>query len=199
LVAEDDRTAQLLLRASLRSLRHEAEVVEDGQAALDALQKEAFPLLISDWMMPRLSGIELVRALRAQEARRLAQGRGEGYTYVILLTALGGKDTYLEGMDAGADDLVTKPFDTQQLAARLCVAERILGLLGRERQLAGLLPICSYCKRVRSDGDYWQQVESYVSDHSDARFSHGICPDCYETVVRPQLANLTPPPDRKAS
>jgi CheY-like chemotaxis protein len=184
LVAEDDRTAQLLLRASLRSLRHEVEVVDDGQAALERLEKDPFPLLISDWMMPRLSGIELLRAVRAQEARRLAQGRGEGYTYVILLTALGGKDTYLEGMDAGADDLVTKPFDTQQLAARLCVAERILGLLGRERQLSGLLPICSYCKRIRDEGadaaapKNWVPIESYVSGHTEASFAHELCPDC---------------------
>ncbi len=184
LVAEDDRTAQLLLRASLRSLRHEAEIVDDGQAALERLKKEAFPLLISDWMMPRLSGIELLREVRKQEARRLAQGRGEGYTYIVLLTALGGKETYLEGMDAGADDLITKPFDAQQLAARIRVAERILGLLGRERQLSGLLPICSYCKRIRDEaaapsaGPRWVAVESYVSKRTEASFSHELCPEC---------------------
>jgi DNA-binding response OmpR family regulator len=184
LVAEDDRTAQLLLRATLRSLRHDAEIVDDGQAALERLQKEAFPLLISDWMMPRLSGIELLRALRKQEARRLAQGRGEGYTYVVMLTALGGKESYLEGMDAGADDLITKPFETQQLAARIRVAERILGLLGRERQLSGLLPICSYCKRIRDEagaataGQGWVPVESYVSKRTEASFSHELCPEC---------------------
>ena len=86
---------------------------------------------------------------------------------------------------------------TLQAALALRVHE-LEEAIGRVRTLQGLLPICSYCKRVRNDGDYWQQVESYVSDHSDARFSHGICPDCYETVVRPQLASLTPP-DSKAS
>jgi len=60
--------------------------------------------------------------------------------------------------------------------------------LGRVKQLQGLLPICCYCKKIRDDHNYWQQLESYFTTHADARFSHGICPDCYEAVVKPELA-----------
>ncbi len=56
-------------------------------------------------------------------------------------------------------------------------------MINNVKQLRGLLPICSYCKRIRSDSDYWEQVESYISNHTDAEFSHGICPCCYERVM----------------
>ena len=56
--------------------------------------------------------------------------------------------------------------------------------LSRVKQLSGLLPICSYCKKIRKDGSYWEQLESYISEHSEAHFSHGICPGCYDKVVR---------------
>lgn len=192
LVAEDSPPAQMILRMHLEKLGHEVDVVADGQAALETLERNVVPLVISDWMMPRLSGIELCRAIRAREARRLAQGRGQAYTYLILLTALDGKANYLEGMDAGADDLLTKPFDPEQLAARLRVAERILGLLEDVQQLSGLLPICSYCKNVREGAEdtpasAWVSIESYVSRRSEASFSHGVCPECYAKHLKPQL------------
>jgi sigma-B regulation protein RsbU (phosphoserine phosphatase) len=196
LVAEDNRTEQLVLRASLQRLGHEVVVVGDGQAALDALEQQPFPLVISDWMMPRVSGVELCRAVRAREAQRLAEGKSPGYTYLILLTALDGKANYLEGMDAGADDLLTKPLDNEQLAARLRVAGRILDLMKQTQQLEGLLPICSYCKRIR-EGDAsageaatWVPVESYVSSRTEASFSHGVCPSCYAQHLKPQLDEL---------
>lgn len=197
LVADDEPTTQLVLRAMLRRLGHEVETVDDGQAALGALEATAFPLVISDWMMPHLTGVELCRAIRAREAQRLARGQGLSYTYTILLTARDSKESYLEGMEAGADDLVTKPFDGDQLAARLRVAERILGLLGAVHQLSGLLPICAYCKKIREgdaseakDPSTWVAIESYVSRRTEASFSHGVCPDCFEKHLRPQLAEL---------
>ena len=96
---------------------------------------------------------------------------------------------------------MAKPFDHRELRARLQVGVRMLELqtslaervrqledaLARVKRLQGLLPICSYCKRVRNDQNYWQQVEAYITERSEAAFSHGICPDCYENVVRPEL------------
>src|SRR5262252_7072730 len=102
------------MRAFLQQHGHEVTLVDDGQAALERLSEDAFPLVLSDWMMPRLSGIELCREVRAREARRLAQGKAAGYTYLILLTARDGKANYQEAMDAGADDLLTKPVDPDQ-------------------------------------------------------------------------------------
>ncbi len=196
-MAEDSRVAQMILHGALQKLGHEVAVVDNGRAALEALEKEPFPLVISDWMMPQLSGIELCRALRAAEARRLAGGRGQSYTYVLLLTALDARSDYLEGMNAGADDFLTKPFDPEQLAARLRVAERIIGLLNEMRQLSGLLPICAYCKRIR-EGDVsasseprsWVPIEQYVASRSEASFSHGVCPSCYAEHLKPQLDAL---------
>lgn len=194
LIADDSRTALLVLGAALRSLGHETMAVPDGQAALEALEAEPFPLVISDWQMPRLTGVELCRAVREREARQDPAARRSRYTYMILLTALEARESYLEGMSAGADDLITKPFDTEQLAARLRVAERIMGLLRTVEQLSGLLPICSYCKNIRDEGqardEAWVPIETYVSKRTEAAFSHGVCPSCYEKVLKPQLDAL---------
>lgn len=128
LIAEDDMTSRLLLSATLRKLGHEVVVAHDGQEAWDAMQEEQFSLLISDWMMPGIDGLELCRRVRAANWGH--------YSYLILLTALGGKGRYLDGMDAGADDFITKPFDEEQLAARLRVASRILDLHEKLREEA---------------------------------------------------------------
>jgi DNA-binding response OmpR family regulator len=144
-------------------------------------------------MMPGLDGVEVCRRVRA--------GESPTPPYVILLTAKTRREDIVEGLSAGADDFVRKPFDRAELRARIQVGVRVLALqhklaervrdleaaLQRVRQLQGLLPICSYCKRIRDDRNYWQQVEEYVTAHSEAQFSHGICPDCYERVLGPQL------------
>jgi hypothetical protein len=75
----------------------------------------------------------------------------------------------------------------QSLADRVKELEQALDNV---RRLQGLLPICAYCKRIRGDGDYWEQVERYISAHSAAQFSHSICPECYERVIRPELREL---------
>ncbi len=108
----------------------------------------------------------------------------------------------MAGLQAGADDYVVKPFHTAELKARLQVGQRVLELqaalrrriedlrqaLTRVNQLRGLLPICAYCKKIRDDHDYWQQLETYLSQHSEALFSHSICPDCYERNIKPEAS-----------
>jgi response regulator RpfG family c-di-GMP phosphodiesterase len=116
---------------------------------------------------------------------------------VLLLTARDNPGDVIAGLDAGADDFVTKPFDPEVFRARIHVGLRVLtlsarlaerlaeleGALSRVKELRGLLPICSYCKHVRTDGNYWEEVEHYVSAHTELQFSHGICPACYEQVM----------------
>ncbi|HAV65366.1 MAG TPA: hypothetical protein DCY13_23700, partial [Verrucomicrobiales bacterium] len=98
-------------------------------------------------------------------------------------------------------DYVLKPFDAAVLRARVDVGIRVLELQGKlsrrvteleealanVKRLQGLLPICSYCKRVRDDGNYWKQVDMYIAEHTEAKLSHGFCPDCFEVHVRPQM------------
>ncbi len=182
LIADDDGVSRLLLARTLKKLGHEVVETRSGGEAWKVFQKHELPLVISDWVMPDMDGLELCRRIRGLDR--------EKYTYVILLTALGGKSRYLEGMEAGADDFVTKPFDEDLLGTRIRVAERILSLQSEVRQLQGFLPICSYCKKIRDDQNYWKEVEVYVGQHSDARFSHAICPECFATIVKPQLDKL---------
>jgi CheY-like chemotaxis protein len=164
-------------------------VVANGAEAWEHLRAATGPsLAILDWMMPELDGPEVCRRVRAELPL--------AHMYLMLLTARESRGDLVAGLNAGADDYVTKPFDAEELRARVQVGVRILTLqqtlaervaelqaaLSSVKQLRGLLPICSYCKRIRGDDQYWQQLEGYVSEHSDAQFSHGICPTCYAVV-----------------
>ena len=147
--------------------------------------------------MPKMDGLEICRRLRALNRR----------TYVILVTAKHGAREIVKGIEAGADDYLTKPYDPDELRARVLVGVRIVDLqtalagrvaeleraLAEVKQLHGILPICSYCRKIRDDSDYWQTVEQYLATHSEAKFSHGICPVCYETTVKPQLDRMRVP------
>ena len=191
LIAEDEAVSSQVLEAVLRAQGHEVTATADGAEAWGTWQISQPRVVISDWLMPEMDGLELCRRIRSR--------RQERYTYFILLTARSGKQNYLAAMDAEVDDFLTKPVDPDELSARLRVAERILGLreelhilegLLQVKQLHGLLPICSYCKSIRRDDNYWQQVEHYIAAHSDAQFSHGICPDCYTRYIQPQIDRL---------
>ena len=193
LIAEDDPVSRRLLEVTLAKWKYEVITTCDGNQALEVLQSQEPTIAILDWMMPGLDGAEVCRRVRATQTATP--------TYVILLTARSEKDDIVEGLDAGADDYVIKPFNRAELHARIKVglrvaelqrslADRVVQLeaaLTRVKQLQGLLPICSYCKKVRDDQNYWQQVDSYISKHSDIEFSHSICPTCYDRLVRPQL------------
>ena len=170
LIAEDEEISRMALEAILLRQGHEVIAVEDGQKAWKVFQSDYFPVVISDWLMPVVSGLVLARQIRKFQQNN--------YSYVILLTALEGKTNYLEAMRAGADDFITKPVDRDQLLARLHVAERILGLRRHLSQLEGLLQICSFCKKIRNEHNRWEPLEVYLGRHSEARFSHGVCKQC---------------------
>lgn len=175
LIAEDDAISRLVLEATLKRLGHLVTCTSNGRQAWNELQNDTYHVVVSDWMMPQWDGLTLCRAIRRQNCGQ--------YTVVLLLTTRGGKTNYLEAMNAGADDFLTKPFDEDQLGARLVVAERMLGLRSHVRRLEGLLPICAYCKRIRDEQTQWSQIEEYVAQRTDAQFSHGICPECAERFL----------------
>ena len=183
LIADDDRMSTMMLSRSLERWGFEVVVAHDGASAWEQIVGDAPPALaIVDWMMPGIDGIELCRRIRAASL--------PAPVYVILLTARTSRQDLVAGLEAGADDYLTKPFDPDELRARIHVGQRTLALIANIKRLSGLLPICSYCKRIRSDHDYWEQVESYITEHTDARFSHGICPTCFDKVVD----EFDPPP-----
>jgi DNA-binding response OmpR family regulator len=189
LIAEDEPVSRRLLESALARWGYEVVTAVDGEQAWALLQQAGAPtIMVLDWLMPHLDGIEICRRVRAHP--RL------GSAYVILLTSRTAKEDIVEGLEAGADDYVTKPFDTSELRARMQVGVRVVNLqsaladrvhqledaLSRVKQLQGLLPICCYCKKIRDDKNYWHQVESYVGSHADVRFSHGICPECSDKL-----------------
>lgn len=194
LIAEDENISRHKLKSILTKWDYEVISCSNGKEAWEILQKTDAPkLAVLDWMMPEMDGVEVCRKLR--------EIGPQNPVYIILLTMLSEKEDIVKGLDAGANDYVTKPFDQNELRARVHVGCRVVQLqeelsnhikelqnsIQHIKTLQGILPICSYCKKIRNDQNYWQQVESYVKDHSEAVFSHSICPDCYENRVKPEL------------
>jgi DNA-binding response OmpR family regulator len=202
-VAEDDRVARRMLETILTEWGYQVTAVGDGLAALQELSRADAPqLAILDWVMPGIDGREVCRRIRAEPNPRPC--------YLIMLTVKGSREDVIAGLRAGADDYIAKPFDPGELEARLQVGRRMLGLqrslaarvhqleeaMLQVKQLRGLLPICIYCKKIRDEENYWEQVDAYLTAHSEAVFSHSICPHCYESIVKPELRALNgEPPD----
>ena len=120
LIAEDQAPSALFLKRSLERMGHQAVIASDGREAFEMLEKTPFSVVISDWVMPRMDGSELCRAIRKRENR--------GYVFIILLTSKDGRQDRLDGLRAGADDFLTKPPDSDELTVRLEIAERILAV-----------------------------------------------------------------------
>jgi len=194
LVADDSKVSRTILGKVLHKLGHEVVAVSDGLQAWQVLCADDYPrLAILDWMMPEMEGPEVCSSVR-KLVRPVPP-------YLILLTAKDASDDIVAGLESGADDYITKPFDQAELQSRIKVGERYLALqqsladrvrdlevtLAQVKQLQGMLPICAWCKNVRNDGNYWQTVETYIAAHADVRFTHGICPPCLERVVRTEI------------
>jgi len=194
LVAEDDAVTRRMLVVTLERLGWDVITAEDGNAAwrvFETLKGNDVPeIAVLDWMMPGIEGIEI--------CRRLHTTPGFELVYIILVTSRGGKEDLSYGLAAGANDYIAKPFDPVELEARVRVGQRMVKLqrslaarvteveaaLAHVQRLQGLLPICSYCKKVRNEANYWEQVESYFTTHSDLDFTHSICPQCTEKMLR---------------
>ncbi len=188
LIVEDDPIAAAVLEALLAQLGHEVGTATDGVAAWRQFQTAPRRLVISDWMLPGLDGLELCRRIRAH---------GGEYTYFVLLSNLTTSGENLDQtMEAGVDDFLPKPVNLAELKARLHVAGRIINFATQVRQLQEFIPICGYCKKMRDDKNYWSQVEEYIGKQTGSSFSHGVCPDCYERVLVPQMRAIgaEPPP-----
>jgi phosphoserine phosphatase RsbU/P len=194
LIADDDPLSRLILEGALTRLGYEVIVATSGLEAIEFLRRdETLQLAIIDWMMPGVDGLEVTRQIRATLESQPV--------YIMLLTSRTETASIVEGLEAGADEYLTKPFDQDELRARVAAGTRIIELqnslaaqikelrdaLANVKQLQGLLPICSYCKRIRDDRNYWQEVEEYIGSHSESRFTHSICPECLTGIALPEI------------
>jgi len=194
LIADDDPTSLKLLNSMLSKMDHEIIAVQNGRDAFDELSKNGSPkIAILDWIMPEMDGVEVCKKIKSNNNKLPA--------YIILLTVKDSKRDIINGLDAGADDYIIKPYDQDELRARVDVGNRVIQLqmklekrvneleeaLEHIKSLQSVLPICSYCKKIRDDKDYWEQLEAYFEKHSKMKFSHSICPECFENVVKPEL------------
>jgi CheY-like chemotaxis protein len=176
LIAEDDPVSSKILQAALSNFGYEPVIADDGARAWAKFTREPVRLIVSDWMMSGMDGLALCEKVRARAQTP--------YTYFILLTANHTSSTNYElASAAGVDDFLTKPLDRELIRMRLGVAERILKYTAEIRQLRELIPMCVYCRKIRDEGDYWEQVETYLQKETGSRFSHGACPECCEKEI----------------
>lgn len=192
----DDLPRNLQVLALLLSKAgYRVSMAMDGVQALEMVRVEAPDLVLLDVMMSGMDGLEVCRVLKADSRLREIP--------VIFLTAKAELEDLQEGFRLGAVDYVTKPFRGGELLARVATHVSLKLALERERDLrrsleetlaqvktlSGLLPICARCKKIRDDSGYWNQIENFISAHSDADFTHGICPEC-STALYPEMNEL---------
>jgi phosphoserine phosphatase RsbU/P len=197
LIADDHAVAREALKNLLEWKGFSVTTTENGDDAFEVLTSDDSPsIALLDWEMPGRSGIDICRALRSEPAGR--------YFYLIVITAREDEEGIAEAMAAGADDFIRKPFGVPELVARIRNGQRTLNLerslanrvtelehaLETGRQLKRLLPICAYCKSIRDDSDYWQEIEEYIHKHTGTDFTHGVCPACMEKVRREELGKF---------
>ncbi len=169
-LAVDDKPQNLQFLGKLLSDNgYEVGLAQSGSQALNFVRKDEPDLILLDIMMPEMDGYEVCRTLKDDVAAR--------HIPVIFLTAKTDSEDVVKGFDAGGVDYVTKPFNSAELLARIKTHIEL-------KILRGLLPICAKCKKIRDDKGFWNQVDTYIEDHSQITFTHGICPDCMEDLYK---------------
>ena len=226
LIVEDSPTQALQLQSLLEESGYKVSVVTNGADGLSRLKEHPPDLVISDIVMPEMDGYELCRKIKADNDLKSIP--------VLLLTQLTEPEDIIKGLDVGADNFVTKPYNPKLLLSQIeyilinrtmrtspriemgievffaggrhfinsdriqildllfstyensLQQKRELERLNKELKeavdtintLHGIIPICSNCKKIRDDKGSWSQIEAYIMKHSEAQFSHGICPEC---------------------
>jgi DNA-binding response OmpR family regulator len=216
LVVDDTPTALKLLTDTLTAEGYEVRPANSGELAMASVALKPPELILLDIRMPGMDGYEVCRRLKSREESRDIP--------IIFISALTEVEDRVEGFRLGAVDFITKPFQREELLARVRthlelrrlnstlkqqkaelqqantrlkteISERtaveeelavkvteLEATLARVKQLEGIIPICMYCKKIRDDKDSWSAVELYITEHSEAFFSHGVCPECMEKL-----------------
>ena len=181
-ILDDDPELLESVSRLLNEAGHSCFCFDRGEALIQTLRRSHFDLFVLDWNLPDRSGISVIEWIRNRIGDSVP---------VLLLTSRSLEEDVIAGLEAGADDFISKPVDPDELHARLKTGERIVRLeqtlasqvkelqIAAEhvRELQGMIPICMHCKKIRDDSGYWNQVEVYVRNHTEAEFSHGLCPD----------------------
>jgi DNA-binding response OmpR family regulator len=172
LLADDSRVTRNLLRSILEDLDYEVTTAENGLEAWRIYERERMPVLISDWEMPAMDGLELCKRVRSSTTDRTEQ------PYIMLVTGLGDMKHFIAGMAAGADDFIVKPFEPELLRCRLRVAERTLAMQHELRLLAAALPACGTCGTFQNDPASLQRLQDHLATHPELKPMLGNCPTC---------------------
>ena len=198
LIVDDDHNTRKTMGKILKAKGFDVEEAGTGAEAIAACKAKFFNIALIDLRLPDVSGFEVLKSVC---------GINED-TIAIMITGFASLDSSIEAMNKGAFSYITKPVNIDQaliiiekalekqrlslenkrllkelkeaLEAQSQLTTQAQAALAQIKTLRGLLPICIYCKKIRDDKQYWQQVESYVTTHTEAMFSHGICPDCYK-------------------
>jgi YesN/AraC family two-component response regulator len=190
--------------AVVRMLKRRVETLyeaENGKEGLELFKQNRPNIVISDIRMPVLDGIGMSKEIKLLDKN----------SKIILTTAHSDASILLDSIEVGVDKYILKPLDMDALysamdqCAETVMLERKIQQQNREKdeliaklqealdnvkKLSGLIPICSNCKKIRNDEGYWKQIEGYISEHSEARFSHGICPDCAKKIYSEFLKDV---------
>ncbi|MDP2874745.1 MAG: response regulator [Holophaga sp.] len=181
ILAVDDTPENLKLLAEiLETYEYDAAFAMDGLEALTFVQQEKPELILLDVLMPGMDGFEVCRRLKADPTTAAIP--------VIFLTAKTETEDIVKGFEVGAVDYVTKPFKIAELIARVRTHVELFRARVEIRTLRGMLPTCAHCKKIRDDQGKWQPIEVYISDRTEAEFSHGYCPTC-QAVYFPDFTN----------
>ena len=192
LIVDDEPVNVHVLVAALRG-EYELMTAGTGQEALELVRQNPPDLILLDVMMPGMSGFDVCATLKADDTY--------AHIPIIFLTAMDSFEGETQGLKAGGIDYITKPVQIDLVRLRVhnhiellrrnaiireqrdllaTQKEELEATLARVKQLEGIIPICMYCKKIRSDNDIWHQLEKYITEHSSAMFSHSICPECFE-------------------
>ena len=174
LIVDDNSQNLQFLGKMMAENGYEPALARSGSQALDFIFKEKPELVLLDIMMPEMDGYEVCRELKSQKLT--------AHIPVIFLTAKIETEDIVKGFETGAVDYVTKPFKSAELLARVKTHIELKRAREEIRTLRGIIPICAKCKKIRDDEGYWKQIETYIEKHSDALFSHGLCPECSKDI-----------------
>lgn len=198
LYVEDETIARERLGSIIGRRVKDLRLAEDGAAGLEAFKQARADLVITDIRMPKMSGLAMARELKMIAPE----------VHIIVTTAFSDTDFFMEAIDVGIDQYIIKPVDSDKLFKAMGKCTELIKLKDEVRRrdddqkkiivelqkafteikiLRGFLPICASCKKIRDTKGVWKQIESYIREHSEAEFSHGICPECVKKLY-PELS-----------